>query len=87
MRLVVFVWLRVGHTQPDGLLADVRLRNQEITTRSTAKLQKFAVPKRTESHQRYSGREWQSECPGCIITLKRSRRSCSQSEVEQRIKF
>ena len=43
------MWLRVGRTQPDGLLADVRLRNQEITTRSTAKLQKFAVPKRTET--------------------------------------
>ena len=87
MRLVVFVWLRVGHTQPDGLLADVRLRNQEITTRSTAKLQKFAVPKRTESHQRYSGREWQSECPDRTIMLKRSRCDRSQSEVEQRIKF
>ena len=87
MRLVVFVWLRVGRTQPDGLLADVRLRNQEITTRSTAKLQKFAVPKRTESHQHYSGREWQSECPGRTIMLKRRRCDRSQSEVEQRIKF
>jgi hypothetical protein len=69
------------------LLAETRLHNKKLAVRSTTKQQKFAVPKRTESHQRYSGREWQSECPGREIKLKRSRLGRSQSELERRIKF
>jgi hypothetical protein len=55
--------------------------------RSKAKQQKFGVPERPESHHRYSGREWQNDCPGGQIKLKRSRLDRSQSELERRIKF